>query len=90
MRDRQQADEANQRDRAKRRGLRLGVTVNKSKRRVWAINNQQGYRVANLDGLPLAGDRWDLTLDDVDRVLDQIETRLKAEAAATRSNGKPS
>ena len=61
---------------------RLGLTLEKSRSRKWAIDDRLGYRLVDEGGV-IKGDRYELTLKDVAQALDAREKELRPLAAET-------
>jgi hypothetical protein len=57
-------------DRARRTADRLGLAVRKDRAQTWSLNRQGGYRLVNPDlNIVVAGEQFDLTLDDLETFL---------------------
>jgi hypothetical protein len=57
-------------DRIRYLAARQGLALRKSRARIWRANNQLGYRIiAPHHNLVIAGERFDLSLDEVAEVL---------------------
>ena len=74
-------DEHARRQRLRRRADAAGLRCDKSRARLWRIDNRQGWRVTDREGYVVAGERWELTIDEAEAVVRKITERLKAEAA---------
>lgn len=54
-------------DRARRRLAREGYLLRKDRARSWNVDHQGGYMIVEADrNLIVAGERWNLTLEDVE------------------------
>lgn len=61
-------------DRLRRLADREGFTLHKSRARTWTINNQCGYMIVDKwRNVIVAGERFDLDLDDVEAILRDSE-----------------
>jgi hypothetical protein len=61
----------------RRWAARLGLILRKSKKRNWSINDYGGYMIVNFDNCIEAGEKYDLTLDQVEAYLRDDETEKK-------------
>jgi hypothetical protein len=75
-----QSDEKVRENRYRRWAGRLGLALRKSRGRLWNLNDQGGYRVV-YDNTVLAGEKFDLGLDDIELYLKEIERKQIADAA---------
>lgn len=67
-------------NRLRRWAARLGVYVRKSRARTWHFDDRGGYRIVDpFTNTVLAGEKFDLTMDDVEEFLQEYEARLKGE-----------
>ena len=65
-------------NRLRRWASRLGVTLQKSRAKRWSIDDRGGYRIIDAESeAALAGERFDLDLDDVEEWLTVYEARLR-------------
>lgn len=62
----------------RRMAERQGLTLKKSRARKWSIDNYQGYMIVNafLNTIE-AGQKFDLSLDEVAEYLEENEKRIK-------------
>jgi len=66
-----------QEQRLRRKGKRLGLRVEKSRAMI-SSDNYGGFRIVDPDrNAVLHGEKFDLTLDDVDKALAEIEAGLR-------------
>jgi hypothetical protein len=56
---------------------RLALELHKTRARRWSVNNKLGYRISDATGNILYGEKFDLTLDDVENYLKTYEAKLK-------------
>lgn len=57
----------------RRLAKRVNLLLEKSRARKWAINNRQGWRILDpQNNLIIAGQKWDLTIDEAAEVLEDI------------------
>ena len=57
---------------------RLGMLLKKSRGRLWSVENQGGYMIVDPAGSSiLHGERYELTIEDVERILTESELALK-------------
>lgn len=71
-------------DRVRRIARRQGYALHKDKAGVWSFNHQGGWQIVDADrNWLVAGERFDLSLDDVEQWLteDQEATESKARTA---------
>jgi hypothetical protein len=52
--------------------------VEKSHGNKWRVSNQQGWRIVDTSGNVLAGKKYELTIEDVVKFLDDYEVKLKS------------
>jgi hypothetical protein len=62
----------------RRQAKRLDLSLEKSHGRKWRVTNQQGWRIVDNSGYVLAGEKWELTIEEVVKFLDGYEERLKS------------
>ena len=61
-------------NRLRRRAQRLGLAIRKSRAQMLSLNNQGGYRIIDpYRNWIVAGERFDLDLDDVEEFLQSCE-----------------
>ncbi len=75
MNDRQR--EKVRENRLRRWAKRLGLQFHKSRARHWSIDDHGRYRLARADGVLVAGEKFDLSLEDVEERLAEYEARLR-------------
>lgn len=64
----------------RRQAKRLGLNIKKSKVMLVHVDNLGGYRITDKDKkVVLAGQKFELTLDEVKAWLDQYEAKILAE-----------
>lgn len=62
----------------RRMAARQGLFLAKSKAKKWSIDDYQGYRIVDLQtNAVVTGEKFDLSLDDVARFLEESEKELK-------------
>jgi len=72
-------------NRLRRKARRLGLELRKSRARYIRVDDFGQYRLVNPHtNFIVAGERFDLSLDDVDDILNQWEEKLKLEAQKKR------
>ena len=60
----------------RRWATRLGLVLHKSRNRRWSVDNYLGYRVVDANTRSVvAGQRYELNLDDVERLLKNDEIK---------------
>ena len=65
----------------RRQARRLGLTLQKSRARKWRIDNELQYRIIDTKtNHILAGEKYDVPLDQINMILIDYEIRLKGEA----------
>ena len=64
-------------NRCRRKAKRLGLFLVKSKARRWSVDDHQGYRIINRQNGVEAGEKFDLSLGDVESILDDYERQLR-------------
>jgi hypothetical protein len=57
---------------------RLGLELRKSRARLFNINDQGGYQLVNRQNVIMAGERMELTLEDIKEILTKIERELSS------------
>jgi hypothetical protein len=56
---------------------RLGVAIVKSRNSLWSVDNQLGYMILdNRGNFVVAGEKFDLSMDDVESFLKEYEATL--------------
>lgn len=55
-------------DKARRQLAKQGYTLKKSRSQTYTANNQGGYMIVQ-DGIIQAGERYDMTLEDVEKFI---------------------
>ncbi len=75
MNDRQR--EKVRENRLRRWAKRLGLQFHKSRARHWSIDDHGRYRLVDVDGDLVAGEKFDLDLEDVEQWLGSYEARLR-------------
>lgn len=66
-------------NRLRRMAQRLGLDIRKSRVRTVHVDDLGGYRVLTRDGEFLAGERHELSLDDVEAILADREKEIQRE-----------
>lgn len=70
----------------RRWATRLGYALHKDRARLWSIDHHGGYRLASVHTNTIeAGERFDLTLDDIEHVLAGIEAGEREGVGAGRT-----
>ncbi len=64
-------------NRLRRWTKRLGLQFHKSRARHWSIDDHGRYRLVDADGDLVAGEKFDLDLEDVEERLAEYEARLR-------------
>ncbi len=64
-------------NRLRRWAKRLGLQFHKSRARHWSIDDHGGYRLARADGVLVAGEKFDLSREEVEERLAEYEARLR-------------
>lgn len=72
-------DDKARESRLRRRAKRLGLTLRKSRARRLTLDDRGLYRVVK-EGWIVAGEKFDLTLDDVEALLDRLEAQESEKA----------
>jgi hypothetical protein len=63
----------------RRLAKRLNLKLEKSNTRNWSIDNRLGWRIVDLkNNVVIAGQKWDLTIDEAAQVLEDILEMAKA------------
>ena len=57
------------------RAKRLNLEVIKSKAKKWMPDDHQQYRIVDINNVILAGEYFDVSLDDVEKFLKEYESR---------------
>jgi hypothetical protein len=65
-------------NRLRRWAKRLGLELRKSRTRLFNINDQGGYQLVDQQNVIIAGERMELTLEDVKKLLEKIEQELSS------------
>lgn len=64
----------------RRKAKRLGLTLHKTRAREWSIDNRLGYQLLDAEtGDVLRGERFEITLEDLEEILNEYEKRLRQE-----------
>jgi hypothetical protein len=80
MGDRKPSEKARE-NRARRHAERLGLVLRKSRARHLHVDDFGGYQVIDPNHTAIVcGEKYDLSLDDVERFLDGAEQALRAQA----------
>ena len=61
----------------RRQAARLGHVIEKSRGRKWSVNDRLGWRVLDQGGQIVGGEKYELTIDDVEGILNGIEARVR-------------
>lgn len=69
-------------NKARRVAKRLGLGIRKSRVRTTHLYDFGGYRIIDRDNRLLAGEKFELSLDDVEGFLVDYETRIRQEREA--------
>lgn len=62
---------------SRRRAARLGLMLKKSRAKRWGVNNQGGYTLITFDNIIHAGEKYDLTIEQVEALLDVHEKQMR-------------
>jgi hypothetical protein len=63
----------------RRQAKRLDLLLEKSYARKWYVNNQQGWRIIDPStNTILAGEKYELTIEEAAKFLDEYEAKLKS------------
>lgn len=63
----------------RRQAKRLNLLLEKSYARKWYVNNQQGWRIIDPNtNIILAGEKYELTIEEAAKLLDEYEAKLKS------------
>jgi hypothetical protein len=63
----------------RRQAKRLNLLLEKSYARKWYVNNQQGWRIIDPNSNTiLAGEKYELTIEEAAKFLDEYEIKLKS------------
>jgi sugar diacid utilization regulator len=65
-------------NRLRRWAKRLGLDLHKSRARLFNINDQGGYQLIDQQKMIIAGERMELTLEDIKGILGKIEQELSS------------
>lgn len=72
-------------NRLRRKAARLGLALRKSRARRLYLNNQGGYRIVDpYHNFIVAGERFDLSLEEVEAFLDDYEQELYEDTRPVR------
>ena len=64
-------------NRLRRQAKRLGLIIKKSRGKKWKYDNQLGYMILDIQyNAVIAGDKFDLTFDEVEEWLNDYEEKL--------------
>ena len=64
----------------RRQAQRLGLTLTKSRAKKWSIDNHGGYMLITFDNSIFAGEKFDLSLGQVEVLLKKRENELRTNA----------
>lgn len=68
-------------NRLRRQAKRLGLIIKKSRGKKWKYDNQLGYMILDIQyNAVIAGDKFDLTFDEVEEWLNDYEEKLKSQS----------
>ncbi len=63
----------------RRQAKRLNLLLEKSRARIWSIDNRQGWRITDVNSNTIiAGHKWDLTIEEAATVLNDILEMAKS------------
>ena len=62
---------------SRRRAARLGLMLKKSRGKRWSVDNHLGYMLVNFDNSIEAGEKFDLTIEQVEALLDVHEKQMR-------------
>lgn len=62
---------------SRRRAARLGLMLKKSRGKKWSIDNKGGYSLITFDNIIHAGEKYDLTIEQVEALLDVHEKQMR-------------
>lgn len=62
----------------RRQAKRLDLVLQKSHGKKWRVRNQQGWRIIDSTDKVLAGEKYELSIDQVAKFLDEYEAKLKS------------
>jgi hypothetical protein len=62
----------------RRQAKRLNLLLEKSYARKWYVKNQQGWRIVDISGNVLLGKKYELTIEEAAKFLDEYEVKLKS------------
>jgi hypothetical protein len=58
---------------------RLGLHLSKDRARHWNLDHRGGYQIIEpYQNIIMWGERWELTLDDVERIFEEYEKKLSS------------
>ena len=68
-------------NRLRRQAKRLSLIIKKSRGKKWKYDNQLGYMILDIQyNAVIAGDKFDLTFDEVEEWLNDYEEKLKSQS----------
>jgi hypothetical protein len=56
---------------------RLNLTLKKSRGKRWSVNDQGGYMLIDQNNNILCGEKFDKSIDDIERYLEEYEKQLR-------------
>jgi hypothetical protein len=62
----------------RRQAKRLHLLLEKSRARKWGIDDHQGWRIIDSNNIIMVGEKYDLTIEEAAKYLDELEVKLKA------------
>lgn len=63
----------------RRKATRLGLLLKKTRVRYWSIDYQQGWMIVDaIHDVVIAGEKYDLTIEEAAKFLDEYEAKLKS------------
>lgn len=62
---------------SRRRADRLGLMLKKSRGKRWSVDNHLGYMLVNFNSFIEAGEKFDLTLAQVEALLNEREKEMR-------------
>jgi hypothetical protein len=62
----------------RRQAKRLHLLLEKSRARKWGIDDHQGWRIIDFNNNIIAGEKYDLTIEQAAKYLDDILNKLKS------------
>jgi len=64
---------------SRRRADRLGLMLKKSRGKRWSVDNQLGYMLVDFNNFIEAGEKFDLTIEQIETLLEKREKQIKEE-----------